>query len=163
MYSRESEIPDRDLLPTLIYSGTRKATLNVISVLNRARGKKKDEYNSKSQFVRRYHACTGDEDKSDCVKAFEKEDFPIFSSTMALGLGQNWKRVRCVVHMGRGDPSTISQMVGRCGRDGKPGLALLFMERNRNKGKNDIKDFLNGKNNSPMTTVWTPTQSLQCA
>ena len=92
MYSRESEIPDRDLLPTLIYSGTRKATLNVISVLNRARGKKKDEYDSKSQFVRRYHACTGDEDKSDCVKAFEKEDFPIFSSTMALGLGQNWKR-----------------------------------------------------------------------
>ncbi|OAV98577.1 hypothetical protein PTTG_11872 [Puccinia triticina 1-1 BBBD Race 1] len=64
---------------------------------------------------------------------------------MALGLGQNWKRVRCVIHMGRGDPSTISQMMGRCGRDGRPGLAILFMEPNRKKGKNSVKQFEHGK------------------
>ncbi|OAV94852.1 hypothetical protein PTTG_00763, partial [Puccinia triticina 1-1 BBBD Race 1] len=128
MFSKETEIKDQDLLPTLIYSGTRKATLTVINVLNRARGKKMDAYNSKSNLIRRYHACTGDKDKADCVEDFENKKFPIFSSTMALGLGQNWKRVRCVIYMGRGDPSTISQMMGSCGRDGRPGLAILFME-----------------------------------
>ncbi|OAV88915.1 hypothetical protein PTTG_08242 [Puccinia triticina 1-1 BBBD Race 1] len=100
MFSKETEIKDKDLLPTLIYSGTRKATLTVINVLNKTQGKKKDAYSSKSSFIRRYHACTGDEDKINCVEAFEKEKFPIFLSTMALGLGQNWKRVRCVMHMG---------------------------------------------------------------
>ncbi|KNE90859.1 hypothetical protein PSTG_15725, partial [Puccinia striiformis f. sp. tritici PST-78] len=55
---------------------------------------------------------------------------------MALGLGQNWKRVRKVVHMGKGDPASTSQMIGRCGRDGRPGLAVLFVEKTRRKGKN---------------------------
>ncbi|KAA1126410.1 ATP-dependent DNA helicase sgs1 [Puccinia graminis f. sp. tritici] len=91
MFSKESKIKDKDLLPTLIYSGTRKATLSVINVLNKAQGKKKDDYDSKSPLVRRYHACTGDEDKLDCVKDFDSDKFPIFLSTMALGLGQNWK------------------------------------------------------------------------
>jgi hypothetical protein len=47
--------------------------------------------------------------------------------------------------MGRGDPSTISQMMGCCGRDGQPGLAILFMEPTRKKGKNSVKDFESGK------------------
>ncbi|EFP77102.1 uncharacterized protein PGTG_03058 [Puccinia graminis f. sp. tritici CRL 75-36-700-3] len=145
MFSKEAEISDDNLIPTLIYSGTRKATLSVIDVLNKARGKKRKDYDSASKFVRRYHACTGNEDKLDCTKDFENEDFPIFSSTMALGLGQNWKRVRCVIHIGRGDPSMISQMMGRCGRDGRPGLAILFMERKRKNGKNAVKDFGSGK------------------
>ncbi|KAA1071521.1 ATP-dependent DNA helicase sgs1 [Puccinia graminis f. sp. tritici] len=145
MFSKESEIKDKNLLPTLIYSGTRKSTLSVISVLNKARGRKKDDYDSESPLVCRFHACTGEEDKLDSVKAFENKEFPIFSSTMALGLGQNWKRVRCVIHMGRGDPSTISQMMGRCGRDGRPGLAILFMERKQKKGKNKVGDFENEK------------------
>ena len=55
---------------------------------------------------------------------------------MALGLGQNWKRVRRVIHIGRGDPSSICQMMGRCGRDGKVGLAVLFMEPKRKSGLN---------------------------
>ncbi|OAV90482.1 hypothetical protein PTTG_28294 [Puccinia triticina 1-1 BBBD Race 1] len=60
---------------------------------------------------------------------------------MALGLGQNWKRVRRVIHMGRGDPSPISQMIGRAGRDGRTGLAILFMERHRKFGKNRVEEF----------------------
>jgi superfamily II DNA helicase RecQ len=63
---------------------------------------------------------------------------------MALGLGQNWTRVRSVVHMGRGDPSAICQMIGRCGRDGKPGLAILFVEKTRTNGKNSIAQFKAG-------------------
>ncbi|EGG05678.1 uncharacterized protein MELLADRAFT_87874 [Melampsora larici-populina 98AG31] len=60
---------------------------------------------------------------------------------MALGLGQNWTRVRRVIHMGRGDPSCIEQMLGRCGRDGRPGLGVLLVEEKRRGGKNEIKDF----------------------
>jgi superfamily II DNA helicase RecQ len=60
---------------------------------------------------------------------------------MALGLGQNIKQVRCVIHMGCGDPAANVQMVGQCGCDGKPGLGLLFMEPTRSKGKNSVSDF----------------------
>jgi superfamily II DNA helicase RecQ len=42
----------------------------------------------------------------------------LISCTMALGLGQNWKRVRSVIHFGWGDPVLILQMIGRCGRAG---------------------------------------------
>jgi superfamily II DNA helicase RecQ len=46
-----------------------------------------------------------------------------------------------VVHMGRGDPANISQMIGRCGRDRQPGLAILFVEKNRKHGKNLVEQF----------------------
>lgn len=38
------------------------------------------------------------------------------------------KHVRCVIHMGRGNPASIVQMVGRCGRGGNCGLALASTE-----------------------------------
>ncbi|PLW21637.1 hypothetical protein PCANC_03167 [Puccinia coronata f. sp. avenae] len=63
---------------------------------------------------------------------------------MALGLGQNLKRVRFVIHMGRSDPAAIVQMVGRCGRDGNVGLGLLFMEPSRKNGRNNVGDFEEG-------------------
>ena len=46
--------------------------------------------------------------------------------------------------MGRGDPASIVQMVGRSGRNGKPGLGLLFMEPSRKKGKNSVDNFERG-------------------
>ncbi|OAV96427.1 hypothetical protein PTTG_04007 [Puccinia triticina 1-1 BBBD Race 1] len=62
---------------------------------------------------------------------------------MALGLGQNWKRVRSVIHIGQGDPASICQMLGRCGRDGKKGLAIMLVEAHRKNGKNSVSDFTN--------------------
>jgi superfamily II DNA/RNA helicase len=79
------------------------------------------------------------------MKDFSKDKFPVFACTMALGLGQNWKRVRTVVHMGCGDPSTISQMIGHCGHDGRAGLAILFVEPKRMNRKNDVSDFASGR------------------
>ncbi|KAA1129555.1 ATP-dependent DNA helicase sgs1 [Puccinia graminis f. sp. tritici] len=61
---------------------------------------------------------------------------------MALGLGRNWKQVWMVAHMGRGDPASIFQMIGRCGRDGKSGLAIMFVEKNRCGGKNRLDQFV---------------------
>ncbi|POW02979.1 hypothetical protein PSTT_11419 [Puccinia striiformis] len=97
-----------------------------------------------STFARRFHSTTGDLDKSDIIDGFEEHEFPTIACTMALGLGQNWKRVQRVVHLGRGDPSSICQMIGRCGRgEDNPGLGIMLVETNRRKGKNNVSDFPN--------------------
>jgi superfamily II DNA helicase RecQ len=109
-----------------------------MKVVNEAWATPTGENNPKSHLICRYHACTGDADKEDTILGYEDGSFPMISCTMALGLGQNWKRVHCVIHMGRGDPLSICQMIGRCGRDGKPGLAILFMEKKRKSGINQL-------------------------
>jgi superfamily II DNA helicase RecQ len=63
---------------------------------------------------------------------------------MALGMGQNWKRVQMVVHMGRSDPANIAQMIGQCGRNGRPGLAVLLVEKTWRNGKNLVKQLVSG-------------------
>jgi hypothetical protein len=60
---------------------------------------------------------------------------------MALGLGQNWKQVRKVFHMGRANSLNICQMMGCCRRVGRPELAVLFMEKKRRNGKNQTDNF----------------------
>jgi superfamily II DNA helicase RecQ len=97
--------------------------------------------NPRSLFACQYHSCTGKQDKLDCIEDFSKGIFPVFSCTLALGLGQNWKRVQMAVHMGRGDPASIVQMVGRCGGNGCLGLAILFVEKNCRNGKNNLAYF----------------------
>ncbi|KNE88330.1 hypothetical protein PSTG_18270, partial [Puccinia striiformis f. sp. tritici PST-78] len=122
------DMPSSKLAPTLIYSGTRRKTGEVLEVLARARGEK---------------------DKLRVVEDFADGKFPMCSCTMALGLGQNWTRVRSVIHMGRGDPSAVGQMIGRCGRDGRPGLAIIFVEKTRTGGKNKVSQFVSPNDNDP--------------
>ncbi|OAV94787.1 hypothetical protein PTTG_08956, partial [Puccinia triticina 1-1 BBBD Race 1] len=141
VFATKEEVSEQDIPPTLIYSGTRNATLKVMKVVNQARGTPGCEYNPHSPIIRQYHAASGEKEKKEAVDLFNAEEFPCMSCTMALGLGQNWKRVRRVIHMGRGDPSTISQMIGRAGQDGRTGLAILFMEHHRKFGKNRVEDF----------------------
>ncbi|POW14861.1 hypothetical protein PSHT_07243 [Puccinia striiformis] len=134
-------IPNDELVPTLIYSTTRHLTMQVLTVLNRARRTPRGQNDPFSTLARRYHSCTGELDKLDIVAEFVEKVFPVISCTMALGLGQNWKRVRRVVHVGRGDPASIFQMIGRCGRGGDKGLAIMFVEETRKGGKNCVDDF----------------------
>ncbi|OAV97095.1 hypothetical protein PTTG_26141 [Puccinia triticina 1-1 BBBD Race 1] len=136
--------PACDLFPMIIYSGTQNRTFQVMKVVNEACNTKNHEYDPNDGFIRRYHSVTSDEDKLKTMEDFGNGKVPVISATMALGLGQNLKRVRCVVHMGRGDPETIVQMVGRCGRDGNVGLGLLFMEPTRKNGRNKVGDFEEG-------------------
>jgi superfamily II DNA helicase RecQ len=112
-----------------------------MKVVNEARKTKLQEYNPISNYIRRYHSCTEDDDKITNVEDYGSANFPLFSTTMALGLGQNLMQVRMVIHLDQGDPASIGQMVGRCGRGGRPGLALMFMEPMRKKGKNCVDDF----------------------
>ncbi|KAA1126851.1 ATP-dependent DNA helicase sgs1 [Puccinia graminis f. sp. tritici] len=145
LYSSQEQTPDSEIIPTLIYSTTKNLTGQVLEVLNRARETHHGEDDPFSKFARRYHSATGDLDKSDVINDFTNVVFPVVSSTMALGLGQNWKRVRSVIHMGRGNPASICKMLGQCGRDGKPGLAIMFVKPNRKNGKNCVTDFTNVK------------------
>ncbi|EHS62644.1 uncharacterized protein PGTG_22549 [Puccinia graminis f. sp. tritici CRL 75-36-700-3] len=141
IYAPQTVAPADQVVPTIIYSGTRNGTFQVMRVVNEARHTKWHEYDPLDSFIRRFHSVTGDEDKTENMADYAKGKYPVISATMALGLGQNLKRVRCVIHMGRGDPSSIVQMVGRCGRDGKSGLGILFMEPIRKKGKNNVAAF----------------------
>ncbi|KAA1071121.1 hypothetical protein PGTUg99_017459 [Puccinia graminis f. sp. tritici] len=133
-----------DSVPMIIYSGTRNRTFQVMKVVNEARATPYHEYDPSDGFIRRFHSVTSDEDKVRVMDDFGSGKVPVISATMALGLGQNLKRVRCVVHMGRGDPAAIGQMVGRCGRDGNVGLGLLFMEPTRKNGRNALAEFGTG-------------------
>lgn len=142
-YPLKSDVPDHLLPPTLIYSTSQNNTWITLSVCNRARGTPRDRFNGRSTFGGRYHAATGEKDKIKRASDFAQGSFSLLCCTMALGLGQNWKRVRRVIHVGRGDPSCIEQMLGRCGRDGKLGLGILLVEDKRRNGKNKIEDFNN--------------------
>ncbi|KAA1114734.1 ATP-dependent DNA helicase sgs1 [Puccinia graminis f. sp. tritici] len=142
LFSTQTSIPNNKIPPTLIYAPTRNLTWQVLRVIHEARAIQGGHLDAGSTFARRYHSCTGKLDKIDIISGFEDEAFPVISCTMALGLGQNWKRVNCVVHVGRGDPSSICQMIGRCGRgENNPGLGIMFVESNRRTGKNKINDF----------------------
>lgn len=54
--------------------------------------------------------------KTKLAEEFGKGEFPIFSCTLALRLGQNWKHVKIMVIMGAMDPSESNQMGGQAGR-----------------------------------------------
>ncbi|KAA1098527.1 hypothetical protein PGT21_036268 [Puccinia graminis f. sp. tritici] len=141
LFGPDTLTPADRAVPMIIYSGTRNRTFQVMKVVNEARKTPKHEYDPLDPFIRRYHSVTGDTEKQRTIEDFGEAKVPVISATMALGLGQNLKRVRCVVHMGRGDPAAIVQMVGRCGRDGRVGLGILFMEPSRKNGKNNVSDF----------------------
>ncbi|PLW55461.1 hypothetical protein PCANC_07071 [Puccinia coronata f. sp. avenae] len=137
VFPSAQDVSNEDMVPCLVYSGSRNRTMTVLEVIDRARETIGKAYKPRSPCARRYHSCTGDLDKIDAVNDYANNMYPVISCTMALGLGQNWSRV----HMGRGDPANISQMIGRCGRDGRPGLAILFVEKNRKNGKNLVDQF----------------------
>jgi len=142
IFPSKKDVPDSSMVPTLVYSGSRNRTLTVLEVIDRARETPGGAFIANSSCARRFHSCTGEGDKVTCVDDFAQGKFPVISCTMALGLGQNWKRVRFVSHLGCGDPASIGQMIGRCGRDGKKGLAVMFVEKTRRGGKNHIDQFV---------------------
>jgi superfamily II DNA helicase RecQ len=89
--------------------------MQVLKVISIARGTPGGENNPNDSFARRYHSCTGDLTKVDVIDGFAGDQVAVISCTMALGLGQNWKRVRMVAHVGQGNPALLFQMIGRCG------------------------------------------------
>ncbi|KAH9814072.1 P-loop containing nucleoside triphosphate hydrolase protein [Melampsora americana] len=136
-------IPDEDLPPTLLYSGTQNGTWETLCAVNEGRGHPERSSDGNSTCARRYHAATGTDDKTDRASDFVACNFAVICCTMALGLGQNWKLVRRVVVIGRMDPAAVVQMIGRCGRDKRPGVGVMLVEQKRGGvgAKNDLKEF----------------------
>ncbi|KAH9819747.1 P-loop containing nucleoside triphosphate hydrolase protein [Melampsora americana] len=130
-FGPEDLISNCNLPPTLIYSGTRDGTYKTMSAVNNARGRPGLTNDGLSPLARRFHAGTGPDDKTDRAVDFIGSLFSVMCCTMALGLGQNWKLVRRVIVVGRTEPSAVAQMVGRCGRDGRPGVSILLSEEQR--------------------------------
>ncbi|OAV92715.1 hypothetical protein PTTG_10627 [Puccinia triticina 1-1 BBBD Race 1] len=91
MFPGKDKVENEAMVPTLIYSGTRNATLQVMKVANEAHDTAGKEFNPNSLLICRFHASTGDMD---------------------------------------------NQIIGRCGRDGKTRLAILFVEKKRKFGLN---------------------------
>lgn len=140
-FDQKTRVPDEKIVPTLIHTATRHATMQALVVANRARGTPGDELNAESSFGRQYHSFTGPDDELDRIRDYSDAKFPVCACTNALGLGQNWTRVRKVIQVGQASPAHLSQITGRCGRNGKPGLAVIYVEKTRKGGKNHISDF----------------------
>ncbi|MGL4403158.1 MAG: DNA helicase RecQ [Fusobacteriaceae bacterium] len=103
----------------IIYASTRKEVDNLYAYLN-----------LKGFSVGKYHAGMTDEERSRTQEEFVKDDLKIIVATNAFGMGIDKSNVRFVIH--RNIPKDIEsyyQEVGRVGRDGAPGEAvLLFYE-----------------------------------
>lgn len=141
VFAHHSLVPTDASPPTLVYAGTQNATLDFLQLINLARGDPNEAANGLSDFARRYHATTGPNAKLSAVAAYVQGDLAVICCTLALGLGQNWQRVRRVVIVGQQDPCNFIQMSGRCGRDGRRGLGMMLVEHHRVNGKNSISDF----------------------
>lgn len=141
LFAHETYIPSANIPPTLVYSGKQAGTLNVLKALTCARGSPADSRNGRSSFARIFHATTGAKDKVERIQDFLLGAFVVMCCTLALGLGQNWTFIRRVIVVGRMDPSTSGQMLGRTGRDGRTGLAIMLVESTRRNGKNQVADF----------------------
>lgn len=120
-------ISDAELVPTLVYCHTQNDTYLALKAINSARGNDSDSCNGLSTCVRRYHASTCPIDKLRRAQDFGSAKFAVMTCTNALGLGQNWTRVRRVIIMGQLDPMEVLQMAGRGGRDGRPSIAFLIV------------------------------------
>ncbi|KNZ63897.1 hypothetical protein VP01_1087g5 [Puccinia sorghi] len=119
--------PPPSLFPTLIYPCTGHMTWKVLQVLDLAQG-------NSGKNMRMGN-------KQNLIEDFSAVKVPIISSTLALGMGQNWRSVRQVIHLKQSGLPLICQMLGRAGRDGNPALTLLFMEPTRKGGKNCSSEF----------------------
>lgn len=103
----------------IIYAATRKEVDNLYAYLN-----------LKGFSVGKYHAGLSDEERNETQELFIKDDLKVIVATNAFGMGIDKSNVRFVIH--RNIPRDIEsyyQEVGRVGRDGAPGEAvLLFYE-----------------------------------
>jgi ATP-dependent DNA helicase RecQ len=101
--------------PGIVYSATRKGTLDLAEALE-ARG----------LAARAYHAGLKRSEREETQEAFMHDELDVVVATTAFGMGIDKPDTRFVVHAEPADSvDSYYQEIGRCGRDGKPALAVL--------------------------------------
>ena len=102
--------------PVIIYTNTRKNSINISNYLNNC--------NFKSNY---YHGGLQNDEKLTSLNNWLKQITPIMVATNAFGMGIDKSNVRAVIHTSI--PNSIEnymQEVGRAGRDGKKSIAYLI-------------------------------------
>ncbi len=120
----------------IIYASTRKEVNSLYSYLK-----------LKGYDIEKYHAGMEDKERIKAQERFVKDEVGVVIATNAFGMGIDKSNVRFVIH--RNIPKDLEsyyQEVGRVGRDGAPGEAiLLYFEDDENIQKYFIE------NNSELT------------
>jgi superfamily II DNA helicase RecQ len=89
----------------------------------------KDEMSIENRMVEMYHAHTDEDTKLRIMSKFSSEDSTIrvLIATVACGMGVNIPDISIVILWGL--PPSLLQMwqeIGRCGRDGRSGIAICY-------------------------------------
>jgi ATP-dependent DNA helicase RecQ len=101
--------------PGIVYSATRKGTLDLAEAL-RERGLRASAY----------HAGLKKSEREEAQRAFMDDDLDVVVATTAFGMGIDKPDTRFVIHAEPADSvDSYYQEIGRCGRDGRPALAVL--------------------------------------
>jgi ATP-dependent DNA helicase RecQ len=102
-------------VPGIVYSATRKGTLDLAEGL-RERGLR----------AAAYHAGLKRSEREEAQRAFMDDELDVVVATTAFGMGIDKPDTRFVVHAEPADSvDSYYQEIGRCGRDGRPALAVL--------------------------------------
>jgi ATP-dependent DNA helicase RecQ len=101
--------------PGIVYSATRKGTLDLAHDLA-----------DRGLRARAYHAGLRNSEREETQEAFMAGDLDVVVATTAFGMGIDKPDVRFVIHAEPADSlDSYYQEIGRCGRDGRPALAVL--------------------------------------
>lgn len=139
MQWRHADFPGR----YIIYCGSRAGTEMVSTTLN-----------SVAPVTRAYHAGLPEKDRKRIEEGFVSGAFKVIVATNAFGMGIDVPDIREVVHFGvPKSMEAYSQESGRAGRDGKPSLGVMLVDK---KGITLQRQLINSSVPDDVTleTIW---------
>ena len=103
------------------------------------------EPRAENRRVEMFHSSLDEETKDNILKKFKTGDkLKCLVSTIAFGMGVNIPDIRIIINWGA--PSSLLQywqQVGRCSRDDKPGLSVLYaFPRSLASAGDEMKDLV---------------------
>lgn len=137
LYLEETENKDQRLIeliekivkPGIIYFSSKKKAEALSDYINDYLGLRAESY----------HADKENSDKTSILSQFLDNQLDVVCATSAFGMGLNKADVKFVIHYHMpASPEMYLQEIGRCSRNGEPGLAILLYS----EGDEGIQRFL---------------------